>query len=435
VVANLCNIVSPSVYPGSEWHVEQMTFKDTSSWIYTYCHNRGWDEAAQYAANFNEMEITGQALKDLSDGDLKMSLKVNNTSHRNELLSAIRNLFNMQVKINSGVQTPVSTLASPYQIIYSYPVYFAPFPGSSVYNHNFFNTGVAVDHSFKSSAAPPVTLSSFGGQIGCENSVLQYNWLPNTIEVPSASDNASMPSVGESFRTDFANYVQNDFSDMVSDSTQSKQSCREEYTDVNGLSLSSGDTYNSTMQMHERRTNDIEKEKTNKHVLQGPQMQCSKSVSTKSCSIGNLKKLLLTIEPDQIPVNGDIEIIRSYFVKLDSHVIVKPMKDVPNTYTLIFQSADAGIQALKYRKKGFKIKMKYPRRASPKNPVEYKALIDLQVREGKSMNGDYRKGIIKKGETVKVNQIKGRRARVINRGWVSLKTEHGVQLLKRLSDS
>jgi len=90
---------------------------------------------------------------------------------------------------------------------------------------------------------------------------------------------------------------------------------------------------------------------------------------------------------------------------------------------------------LKLREKGYEIKLKYPRRASPDNPVEYKVLCDLQVREGKSMNGELLAGIIKEGETIQVNQIKGRRARVVNRGWVSLKTEHGVRLLKRLSDT
>jgi len=426
VVGNPCNIVSQSAYLGCAWHVEQMTVENTSSWILSYCHSQGWDEAAHYAAKFKAQEITGRVLKDLSDRHLKMSLKIINPSHREELLSAIRNLFTIGAKINSGVQTPVSTVAP--QIIYQNPVHFVPYTGSSFYNHNFFNTGVVVDQSF-SSAVPAGTWSSFGGQFGCENSILQCNWVPNTIGVPSVSDNATMPSLGESFGTDFAKYVQDDFSDMVSDSTQSR-SCRAEGTDVNGHSFSSGDKFNSTIQKHGRKTNDIEK--TIKHVLQGPQMR---SVSTQRSRSGNLKKLLLTLEPDQIPINGDTEVIRSYFVKLDSDVIVKPMKDVPNTYTMNFQSADAGFKALKLRKEGFVIRMKYPPRASPDNHVEYKALRDLQVREGKSMNGNHLKGIIKGGETVKVNQIKGRRARVVDRGWVSLKTEDGEQLLKRLSDS
>jgi len=434
VVANPCNIVSSFVHYGSAFHVEQMTFVDTSSWILRYCHSQGWDEAAYYAANFKEQEITGQGLKDLSDRDLKISLKISNPLHRKELLSAIRNLFTKETKINSGVQTSVSTLAPPCQIIYPYPMYFVPYPGCSVYNnHNFFSTGVAVDQSFNSGAVPPVTWSCSGGQSGCESSILQYNLLPSTIGVPSDSDNSTMPSQGESYGTDFAKCVQNDFSDMVSDSNHSKQSCWAECTAVNGLSLSSGDTLNPTMQIHGHKTNDIEKK--NKHVLQGSQMPCSKPVSTKRSRRGNVKKLLLTLKPDQIPISGDTEIIRSWFVKLDSDVIVKPMNDVPNTYTIIFQSADAGIEALKFRKKEFEIKLKYPRRASPNNPVKYKVLCDLQVRRGKSMNGELLPRIIKEGETVKVNQIKGRRARVVNVGWVSLKTEHGVQLLERLSDS
>jgi len=116
-------------------------------------------------------------------------------------------------------------------------------------------------------------------------------------------------------------------------------------------------------------------------------------------------------------------------------VKVKPMDAGPSIYTLIFQSEEAGKEALKFRRKGFKIKMKYPRRARPSSPVEYKVLRDLQVRQGKSFKGNYLVGILKRGETVEVDQIKGRRARVVNRGWVSLKTENGIQLLQRVSDS
>jgi len=439
VVANHWDIVSPPFYlttnanivSVSPFRVEQMTLEETSSWVWRYCHHQGWDEAGCYAENFKEQAITGRGLRYLSDHDLKISLKIINPSHRNELLSAVGNLFQshtIETKIDSEVQTSVSTLASPCQIVY--PVYIEPHPDSSVYgNHNFFSTGVTVNQSFESSAfSTPVTWSSVGCQSVCE-SIIPYTCLPNTIGVPSDSNNATMPSQNASFGTDLAKCVQTDMSDMVSD----KRSCGAGCTDIYGHSMPSENVVNSTMEMHERKNSDIKKPA--KHALNGPHMQRSKPVSTKTSRCGNLKKLLLTLEPDQIPKNRDTEIIRSWFLKLDSDVKVKPSNDVPNAYTIIFQSEDSAIEALKFKEKGFDIRTKYRSRVSPNNPVEFKALCDLQIREGKSLNGKKLAGVLKRGETVEINQIKGRRARLVNGGWVSLNTENGKQLLKRLSDS
>jgi len=446
VVANPCDSVSRSVHLthddnnvlGSACHVERMTSDDTSSWIWRYCHNQGWDEAAYYAENFKEQEITGRVLKDLSDRDLKISLKIMNPSHRNGLLYAIQNLFpspTVGANMEPRVQSSVSKLAFPCPIVYLHPAYLVPYPESSVCsNHNVFSTGISVDQSLESSAfGNPITGSSVSGQSGCESSISQYTWVPNTIGVRSDSDDATMASQGSSFGTDLAKYEDEHVSDMVSDSNYSKQSCPAQFTDINGPNLPFGNMFNSTIQIHGRKTSDIEK--INEHVLQGPQMRRSKPISPKRSRCGNYKKLLLILDPDQIPENGDPDIVRSWFVKVDSGVKVKPMDAGPSIYTLIFQSEEAGKEALKFRRKGFKIKMKYPRRARPSSPVEYKVLRDLQVRQGKSFKGNYLVGILKRGETVEVDQIKGRRARVVNRGWVSLKTENGIQLLQRVSDS
>lgn len=444
MLATLYYTVSPSFYLAkdedivsvSAYHVELMTFEETSFWVWTYCHLQGWDEAGRYAENFKEQEITGRVLRYLSDSDLKVSLKIISPSHRSQLLSAIRNLLQsatMEAKIDSEVQGSVSTLASPCRIVY--PVYLVPYQGSIMNdNHNSFSTGVAMAQSLETSAfSTPVTWSSVGGWSGCEGSIPQYICPPTTICVPSYSDKATMLSQVPSFGTDLAKYAQTDMSDIVSESYNSKRSCGAECTDVYGHSMPSGDMVNSTLVVDERKTDDIDQ--PNKHVPQVTQMRRSKPASTKRRSFVNLKKLLLTLESDEIPKNGDTEIIRSWFVNVDSGVKVKPMNDVPNAYTIIFESEDSAIEALKFNKKGFKMKIKYPPRAGPKNPVEYKAPRDLKVRQGKSLNGNYLAGVIKMGETVMVNQIKGRRARVVNRGWLSANTESGIQLLKRLDDS
>jgi len=74
---------------------------------------------------------------------------------------------------------------------------------------------------------------------------------------------------------------------------------------------------------------------------------------------------------------------------------------------------------------------------SPKSPVEYKVLSRVTVRIGKSFKSKII-GHIYKGAVVTVNQIKGRRARIIRNttngpiqiGWVSLHTSYS-QLLSQ----
>jgi len=90
----------------------------------------------------------------------------------------------------------------------------------------------------------------------------------------------------------------------------------------------------------------------------------------------------------------------------------------------------------KVKRRNGKRKQKAPS-PTPKSPVEYKVLSRVTVRIGKSLKSKII-GHIYKGAIVTVNQIKGRRARVIRStingatiqiGWVSLHTSYSLQLL------
>jgi len=87
--------------------------------------------------------------------------------------------------------------------------------------------------------------------------------------------------------------------------------------------------------------------------------------------------------------------------------------------------------------KGFKLVKKRPPRPSPRCPVMFKALACLWVRRGKALSAEIIDEV-KKGDHVIVNQVKGRRARLMsvegeNLGWVSVHTHTGLQLLERLA--
>jgi len=151
------------------------------------------------------------------------------------------------------------------------------------------------------------------------------------------------------------------------------------------------------------------------------------------------RKLVLTLPDDEISQKGDINRIRARFAEIDPDVVVKQM-DKANKYTIAFQDPMKAKEALiKYRDQGYTIAFKFPRRPSPKAPIEYISLEDLTIRTGKAFSGDI-VGKLNKGQKVTVNQLKGRRARLIKTdqevekwGWVSMySSEDGRQLLRQV---
>jgi len=87
---------------------------------------------------------------------------------------------------------------------------------------------------------------------------------------------------------------------------------------------------------------------------------------------------------------------------------------------------------------GYKLVRKRRPRPSPRCPIMFKALYRLKIRSGKAFSRDVL-GWVNKGDLVIVNQVKGRRARLMfiengmisNLGWVSLHTSEGIQLLEQ----
>merc|ERR1719266_1534426 len=72
----------------------------------------------------------------------------------------------------------------------------------------------------------------------------------------------------------------------------------------------------------------------------------------------------------------------------------------------------------------------------PKNPMQYRVLMTLKMKSGRSLQSSY-VGHVNKDTVVWVNTVRGRRARIVektetgtkNLGWVSLRLENGKHLL------
>jgi len=159
-----------------------------------------------------------------------------------------------------------------------------------------------------------------------------------------------------------------------------------------------------------------------------------KSVSFKS------RSLILTVRPEQRVLVGEIEFLKSRFARFNYTVKISPRNKKPGSYIVVFnndktackaraESAAIGYNLTKYRDP----------RPRPVNLVRFKTLSILTVRDGKSLK-NRKLTMLKKNAIVTVNQVKGRRARIIffqdgeplTFGWVSLISENGTQLLERL---
>ena len=113
------------------------------------------------------------------------------------------------------------------------------------------------------------------------------------------------------------------------------------------------------------------------------------------------------------------------------------MKNKPNSYVVLFPARKMAEKALAQANIiGYTMVKKRRPRPSPRCPIMFKALSDLKIRSGKAFSRNVL-GWVHKNELVMVNQVKGRRARLMcmengaNLGWVSLHTSNGIQLLEQ----
>jgi len=438
IVSSLSNIVSPSFYqptdknivPFRVCNVEHMTCEDTSFWVWTFSHHKGWDEAATYAENFQEQEITGPLLSDLDHNALEQCMKITNHSHRAELLSAIRYLFSQSHCSHKNLSSEVqSSASSAHHCGILYPVQLVTNLGSSVYDSQDSLSAFVSQFDCESSVlSTPASWRPVNRRSECGSNISNITCLLSTVGDRSDCESSVALSQNGSFGTDMGSQIQTDTS-VISESECCRRISGAEYMDVWESGMSSRNIEYSGKRMHHRNTRDIQM--ADKSALPVPYGH-NKPFSNKKDRSVNLKKLVLALEPDQVPENRDTNItdeIRSWFVELDSAVTVKPMEDEENIYTIIFQDGNAANEALKFRSKGFKIRNKYPPRPCPSNHIKYRALAKLIVRRGKSLRGNLFKGFVERGELVWVDQVKGRRARVRNRGWVSLYSKDGAPLL------
>jgi len=150
-------------------------------------------------------------------------------------------------------------------------------------------------------------------------------------------------------------------------------------------------------------------------------------------------QLILRLQPGERSYPGLTDHLKQRFAEKNYSVDINTRGD---SFVVDFKDQGMALKALaEANTLGLKLSKHRPKRPSPNCLVRFKALRELLVREGKSPN-QQEKGRVKKNEIIIVNQVKGRRARMVdvqngqpaNVGWVSLITKEGITLLERLDE-
>lgn len=160
-------------------------------------------------------------------------------------------------------------------------------------------------------------------------------------------------------------------------------------------------------------------------------------------------RLLLTLKPEQQVEDkiGTMTKIRNYFLEKGFKVEIGTVDMDDRRFILFFREEAETNRALSmndefdYDLSPYSEPMKKrSKRPTPGEPLRYMVLNRSRLRAGKSLKSEWR-GELYKGDIVWVNQIKGRRARIIRakedatvRGWVSLRSNNGFQLLTQNND-
>jgi len=365
--------------------VDKMTVYQTANWIRTLGGYHGWTQVEEYAECFINNSISGGVLQELTPEMLEVSIGMCNQRHQRELFSAIQYLYPNRE-----------------------PKYALEFQG--------YTTGIQL---LESSCSNENRTGRCLSETGYEST---YSYL-----ISSHSQN-----IDETAQMEYTDVV-------MSESGYSQRSSAVSCTDSDHYIKGDG---SSTHKSSSVRTSNDKADVV--MVERETRVDFKTATPLRMCRPLRCRKLLLILRADQTDKDCcPMQSIRSRFQELKIQVEIEPTENKPNTYTLAFPDYLRADQVLSRADEiGYKLTKKYPPRPTPKRPLKYESMADLEIRTGKALSGDI-VGTLKKGKIVTVNQVKGRRARLIKEknngdietiGWVSLHEQDGINLLKQMGD-
>jgi len=339
-----------------------MSVSQTALWVWTYCNFQGWDNGEAYAEKFRNHGITGSHLRQIDRDNMEHVLGIESREHRAQLIVAIDLLF------PSRLSTQLCEINIPSSS-------FSIHDGQTMFQRRVSNlTGRFTP------IVPSESLSAFSGSHAS-------TFARNTDE-SAQTDRSSISSYsGHSSQSEKAEYSHrsNTFPWSLSNSQLKETSLGlgRKWRAISSASLQNGDG-------------------------------SSQKWKGKQC-----RKLVVTLSTDEEKRKAELDRIGEF----GDQVRVQDMKN-PDSKTLIFQDRETALKTERMlSQESFKIAMKYSPRPRPKATVKYVTLEELTVRAGKSLSNKI-VCTLPKNKMVIVNQLKGRRARLIYpiTGWVSMYT-------------
>jgi len=399
----------PPAAPYSIIPVAMMDVERTAIWIWTLGVFKGWKEAETYAKNFRESDISGKALQELTSQMLESDLGVTDETHQRELLSIIRSLYPQSTacvadsfcSVPQSMNTTLTkTFASTLEVVHD----DSP-------SRTRGTSGIILKYLVPSDK---------------EDSYTESESFYSRSNTPTWSADE-----GCSVKTDFtpvrdSGYPTLDTGTEVSNCPKQQQS----YAEV--LVSSS-----RKPKLTARRSKSGEHTKKKEEVMK--KLKWNSSICRNGKTV--YKKLILTLKPWQKWQDKAVILQRMRDFNL-TVTRIEEEEGVDAIYTLVFPNCEMAENAFLHSKDlDYELKRKYPKRPNPKRPIEYISLRELMIREGKAFSGEV-VGVLPAHEIVTVNQVKGRRARlidvidgkVINRGWVSIHSAEGKPLLAQVCE-
>jgi len=410
-VSTIPRFFHPPTAPYSITPIAMMDVWQTGIWIWTLGYFKGWKEAETYSKNFKENSISGKSLQQLTSQMLESDLGVIDETHQRELLSTIRSLYPQSTGVADSFcsvqQSMNTTLTKTFESTFE----------------------VANDGS------PSRTRGTSG-------SILKY--LVPSDEEDSCTESGSFyrRSTTSSWSADEGCSVQDDFTPTLdSDYTTLDAGAVVSYCPKQQQSYAEVLVRPSGGSSKPKLT--TRKSKSGEHTKKKEEVMKKLKKTSSICRTGKTvyKKLILSLRPSQMW--QDKAVIRQRLRDFNLTVTrIEEEEAVDTIYTLVFPNCEMAENAFLHAKDlDYELKRKYPKRPNPKRPIEYISLGELVIREGKAFSGKV-VGVLPAHEIVTVNQVKGRRARLIdvidgnvtNRGWVSIHSAEGKPLLAQVSE-
>lgn len=413
------NVICPPVVnisaQTSICRVDQMTVEQTANWVRTFGTFQGWSEAEEYAQQFKKNSISGLSLFPLTHELLEVNLGVKNYNHRMQLLNTIQWLF----------------ADVPHQPTYVIPVpqpVIAPIP-------QFLKVPNVDPNESKRQAQESDCASQTSNYLASSN-----NSVHGSIESDYESSYYSI------YHASAHNEVDAGQTDLMSESGWSTAGApylirsRRSHADVfTGAGNFPEDGLSMPPMTACRKSHCVNDDQED--VVMTDHRE--DTLSIRSMRRARYKKLILELKPEQIIKGASaIDIINRRLLQFGHVADIKPMEGRPNTYILSFPGSEMAQECFHQADEiGYKFEKKWPPRPSPSRPIRFKSLRCQQILSGKAFSGEHR-GILKADVTVVVNQVKGRRARLVeiakgvvkNIGWVSVHNPEGMPLLEQLDD-